>query len=107
MTNLVDAAIKVTLAVLSYPVSSRFRERHRNPEILSMPRRHRVNSETRMPRDAREETDEARTLHNCWPGERSSKGCLEKHREHAKSACTLFALILDGFPAIGAVRDWV
>lgn len=34
------------------------------------------------------------TLHNCCPGESSSKGCLEKHREHAKSACTLFALIL-------------
>lgn len=47
-----------------------------------------------------------RTLHNCCPGERSSKGCLEKHREHAKSACTLFALILGGFPVIGD-HDWI
>lgn len=38
---------------------------------------------------------QSNTLHNCCPGESSSKGCLEKHLEQAKSACTLFALILE------------
>lgn len=68
----------------------------------------RVDSRTRHPRDAREErmARGGHTLHNCCPGERSSNGCLEKHREHAKSACTLFALILGDFPAIGD-HDWI
>lgn len=66
----------------------------------------RVDSRMRNPRDARKEWMSMRTLHNCCPGERSSKGCLEKHREHAKSACTLFALILGGFPVIGGY-DWI
>jgi len=49
------------------------------------------------------------TLHNCWPGDRSSKGCLEKQREHAKSACILFVLIFSGYlekMITGYVTDW-
>lgn len=33
------------------------------------------------------------TLHSCWPGDSSSKGCLVKQREQAKSAVVLLILM--------------
>lgn len=41
----------------------------------------------------REREEKKLTLHSCWPGDNSSKGCLEKHLEQANNACILLPLI--------------
>lgn len=63
-----------------------------SPAFLKLkPRRSLKISKTRLTETLANESL-TRTLHNCWPGESSSKGCRVKHWEQANKAVVLLII---------------